>query len=574
MIPISVLFILHENHLKVTQICENFVFSVIMKCNQLKTIVKEGNMNQSFSDFGLSQEILKSLEELGYSSPTEVQGKVIPKVLLQEDLIVISKTGSGKTGAFGIPMLHALEKTDDGPKALILTPTRELAVQVDQDLKQMSKYKPVRTTVLYGGHSMQQEIEKLSKGAEIVTGTPGRVFDHMNQGNLKTNKIEYLVLDEADRMLDMGFFDQVQRIIKRIPGNRVTMLFSATMPPEIQKLCKTYMKTPETIEIESETKTVDSISQFYYKVESNEKRKQLHRILTVEQPDSCMVFCNTRIAVDRVNEFLEGKGYTCKALHGANSQSNRMRSIQQFKKGDFEVLVATDVAARGIHVDDLSLVINYDVPLEKDSYVHRIGRTGRAGNGGRAITLVTKDDLFSLYEIEEHVGVLIQEEPLPTDAEVASKPQKTPKPRPRVDHALASEHKSSRPHSHSKAHGQDRKGKVYEGTKPAHDGVTTHARPVHGASGHKPSQAVKSPNHNKSTYQGKATNHGNKPYESIPASNIAKPTARPVTPVTKPADAIIKPTMKSNVQPNLQPNENLPQKRESILTKLTKLFKK
>ena len=201
---------------------------------QLKTIVKEGNMKQSFSDFGLSQEILKSLEELGYSSPTEVQGKVIPKVLLHEDLIVISKTGSGKTGAFGIPMLHALEKTDDGPKALILTPTRELAVQVDQDLKQMSKYKPVRTTVLYGGHSMQQEIEKLLKGAEIVTGTPGRVFDHINQGNLKMNKIEYLVLDEADRMLDMGFFDQVQRIIKRIPGNRVTMLFSATMPPEIQ----------------------------------------------------------------------------------------------------------------------------------------------------------------------------------------------------------------------------------------------------------------------------------------------------------------------------------------------------
>lgn len=539
-----------------------------MKCNQLKTIVKEGNMNQSFSEFGLSQEILKSLEELGYSSPTEVQGKVIPKVLLHEDLIVISKTGSGKTGAFGIPMLHALDKTDDGPKALILTPTRELAVQVDQDLKQMSKYKPVRTTVLYGGHSMQQEIEKLAKGAEIVTGTPGRVFDHMNQGNLKTNKIEYLVLDEADRMLDMGFFDQVQRIIKKIPGNRVTMLFSATMPPEIQRLCKTYMKTPETIEIESETKTVDSISQFYYKVEANEKRKQLHRILTVEQPDSCMVFCNTRIAVDRVNEFLEGKGYTCKALHGANSQSNRMRSIQQFKKGDFEVLVATDVAARGIHVDDLSLVINYDVPLEKDSYVHRIGRTGRAGNGGRAITLVTKDDLFSLYEIEEHVGVLIQEEPLPTDEEVASKPQKTPKPRPRVDHALASEHKSNRPHSH------ERKAKSNEGVKPAHDGPATHARPVHGSkptSGHKPTQTTKTP------YQGnKPKYQGNKPYESKPitqpSETITKPVTKPVTKsvtpsvVSKPANTVTTPATHQTIQK--------PHKRESILSKLTKLFKK
>ncbi len=514
--------------------------------------MKEGNMNQLFSDFGLSQEILKSLEELGYSSPTEVQGKVIPKVLRKEDLIVISKTGSGKTGAFGIPMLHALEKTDDGPKALVLTPTRELAVQVDQDLKQMSKYKPVRTTVLYGGHSMQQEIEKLSQGVEIVTGTPGRVFDHMNQGNFKTHKIEYLVLDEADRMLDMGFFDQVQRIIKRIPGNRVTMLFSATMPPEIQKLCKTYMKTPETIEIESETKTVDTISQFYYKVEANEKRKQLHRILTVEQPDSCMVFCNTRFAVDRVNEFLESKGYSCKALHGANSQSNRMRSIQQFKKGDFEVLVATDVAARGIHVDDLSLVINYDVPQEKDSYVHRIGRTGRAGNGGRAITLVTKDDLFSLYEIEEHVGVLIQEEPLPTDAQVASKPQKTPKPRSRVDHALTSEHKSNRPHSQSKGQGHDRKGKPSDARKTSNEGPRPAQTP-------RPAQAPRPASNSQNRP------YPNKPYQgNKPTVAITKPTEainKPTEVITKPTEAIIKVVDK-------QPT------RESILSKITKLFKK
>ncbi len=525
-------------------------------------------MNQSFSDFGLSQDLLKSLEELGYSSPTEVQGKVIPKVLLHEDLIVISKTGSGKTGAFGIPMLHALEKSDDGPKALILTPTRELAVQVDQDLKHMSKYKPIRTTVLYGGHSMQQEIEKLSQGAEIVTGTPGRVFDHMNQGNLKTHKIEYLVLDEADRMLDMGFFDQVQRIIKRIPGNRVTMLFSATMPPEIQKLCRTYMKTPETIEIESETKTVDTISQFYYKVEANEKRKQLHRILTVEQPDSCMVFCNTRIAVDRVNEFLEGKGYTCKALHGANSQSNRMRSIQQFKKGDFEVLVATDVAARGIHVDDLSLVINYDVPQEKDSYVHRIGRTGRAGNGGRAITLVTKDDLFSLYEIEEHVGVLIQEEELPTDAQVASKPQKTPKPRPRVDHALASEHRSSRPNSHTRSQGQERKGKPVDAKKPVHAVKPASPSPSQsGKSVHTELQGVKhqGEKHQSKAYQGKKT------YEA----KTAEVNTRPAVAVTKQADAITKPAIAITkpIDTISRPVDMQP-KRESILSKLTKLFKK
>lgn len=410
-------------------------------------------MTQTFREFGISENLLKSLEEIGYQAPTEVQAKVIPKVISGQDLIVISKTGSGKTGAFGIPMLEKLNHDLSGPKALILTPTRELAVQVDQDLKSMSKYKPIKTTVLYGGHSMVQEIEKLEKGVEIVTGTPGRVFDHITQGNLKTGSIEYLVLDEADRMLDMGFIDQVKRIIKKIPSKRVTMLFSATMPSEIQYLCKSYMNSPDTIEIESDTKTVDSITQYYYKVEANEKRRQLHRILTVEQPESCMVFCNTRIAVDRVNEFLENKGYSSKALHGANSQSNRMKSIQQFKKGGFEVLVATDVAARGIHVDDLSLVVNYDVPQDKDSYVHRIGRTGRAGNGGKAISLVTKDDLFTLYEIEEHVGALIPEEPLPTDEQVNAMPKRVPKPRTRPTTHTGSDkrydHKSNQSRSNS-----------------------------------------------------------------------------------------------------------------------------
>ena len=496
-------------------------------------------MNQTFSNFGISNEILKSLEELGYNTPTEVQEKSIPRVLEGKDLIVISKTGSGKTGAFGIPMLHSLDKSETSPRALILTPTRELAVQVDQDLKQMSKYKSIRTTVIYGGHSMVQEVEKLQKGVEIVTGTPGRVFDHMNQGNLKTENIQFLVLDEADRMLDMGFFDQVQRIIKRIPNNRVTMLFSATMPPEIQRLCKNYMKAPETIEIESETKTVDTISQFYYKVDANEKRKQLHRILTVEQPESCMIFCNTRIAVDRVNEYLDGKGYSCKALHGANTQSNRMRSIQQFKKGDFEVLVATDVAARGIHVDDLSLVINYDVPQDKDNYIHRIGRTGRAGNGGRAITLVTKDDLFTLYEIEEHVGVLIQEEPLPTDAEVASKPQKTPRPRvakpDTVEHGHGRNSGGERKASHGNKPPTSSKGnKSGPGVKPASGSPSAHAnKPSHT---NKPAQTNKPVQRDKPNYDNRKQYGINTPHTNRPPSSPSAPISNQTTPV-KPIDS-------------------------------------
>jgi superfamily II DNA/RNA helicase len=258
------------------------------------------------------------------------------------------------------------------------------------------------------------------------------------------------------------------------------------MPSEIQRLCKAYMKEPFTIEIESDTKTVDTITQYYYKVEANEKRRQLHRILTVEQPESCMVFCNTRIAVDRVNEFLDNKGYTSKALHGANTQSNRMKSIQQFKKGDFEVLVATDVAARGIHVDDLSLVVNYDVPQDKDSYIHRIGRTGRAGNGGKAITLVTKDDLYSLYEIEEHVGVLIPEEPLPSDEAVSAMPRRTPKPRAKVEHVKDQAHGHKKrpdqvkPH-HPKPHAKPHQAKTHpsksQEVRP-HQARPQHVKPI------------------------------------------------------------------------------------------------
>ena len=379
-------------------------------------------------------------------------GRRFPKVLEGKDLIVISKTGSGKTGAFGIPMLQMLEKGSGKPQALILAPTRELAVQVDRDIRAMSKFKDVRTTTVYGQHSMNAELEALDHGVEIIAGTPGRVLDHLKQGSLVTDQIHFLVLDEADRMLDMGFIDQVQRIISKLPKNRVTMLFSATMPDEIQTLCQRYMKDPITIELESDTKTVDTVEQFYFRVEHNEKRKQLYRILCVEQPKSCMIFCNTRVAADRVNDFLNGRGFSSKSIHGANSQSSRMRAIDQFKKGGFQILCATDVAARGIHVEDLALVINYDVPQEKDSYVHRIGRTGRAGHGGRAMTLVTKDDLFSLYEIEEHVGVLIEEMPLPTDEAFNS----ASKPTPRKTTPRTSERKSGRRSSEGGSKGRSR----------------------------------------------------------------------------------------------------------------------
>lgn len=374
-------------------------------------------MNGSFKDLGISQPILQAIEEMEFKTPTDVQKIAIPHILNKEDLIIMSKTGSGKTAVFGVSILQLTDPKAIGPQCLVLTPTRELAVQVDSDLKQMSKYVEHRTTAVYGQHSMNVEIQALKKGATIVTGTPGRVFDHISQGNLNTKNIRFLVLDEADRMLDMGFFDQVLKIIKTLPRDRVTLLFSATIPSEIKKICREYMKTPLTIEIESQTKTVDTIRQVHYRVDRKEKQLQLNHLLLIEQPESCIIFCNTKYDVDHVHSFLSRKGYSSEALHGDIPQGKRLKTMDQFKQGHFHLLVATDVAARGIHVDDLSLVINYDVPLDKDSYVHRIGRTGRAGNGGHAITLVTTDDIMSLYDIEEHIGAVIDEADLPTEAD-------------------------------------------------------------------------------------------------------------------------------------------------------------
>ncbi len=373
-------------------------------------------MEKSFKDIGISPPILRAIEEMGFVAPTEVQRLAIPHILKKEDLTVMSKTGSGKTAVFGVSMLQLIDPSaEDGPQALILTPTRELAVQVDSDIRQMSKYLPLKTTAVYGQHNIASEIQAINQGVSIISGTPGRVYDHIRHGKLKTKNIRFLVIDEADRMMDMGFLYQVVRIIKTLPKDRVTLLFSATLPPEVRRICREFMRQPITIEIESQTMTVDTTEQVYYRVEKGQKNLQLHRILIAEQPESCIIFCNMKVAVDRVQMFLARKGHSCQALHGDIPQSKRLKTVEQFKKGEFHLLIATDVAARGIHIDDLSLVINYDVPIEKDSYVHRIGRTGRIGHLGRAITLVTGDDIMGLYEIEEHIGAMIKEGELPSD---------------------------------------------------------------------------------------------------------------------------------------------------------------
>lgn len=273
-------------------------------------------MNNNFKDLGICPPILKAIEEMGYQTPTEVQSRVIPHILNKNDVIVMSKTGSGKTAVFGIPLLQMSDPCSLEPQCLILTPTRELAVQIDNDLKQMSAYLEHKTMAVYGQHSMKAEIQALRKGVSIVTGTPGRVYDHICNGNLNVNQVKFLVLDEADRMLDMGFIDQVFKIIKTLSKERITLLFSATMPSEIKSICRSYMNNPITVEIESQTKTVDTIDQKYYRVNNNEKQTQLHRLLMTETPESCLIFCNTRYTVDRVHSFLTSKGYAAQAIHG------------------------------------------------------------------------------------------------------------------------------------------------------------------------------------------------------------------------------------------------------------------
>lgn len=468
---------------------------------------KKRTMKSSFNDLGVSPPILRALDKMGFVEPTEVQGKAIPHILSKEDLIVISKTGSGKTAVFGIPMLQLTNPGEAGPQGLILTPTRELAVQVDSDLKQMSVYLKHRTTAVYGQHSMNSEIQALAKGVTIVTGTPGRVYDHICHGNIKTDHIRFFVIDEADRMLDMNFLDQVVQIVKTLPAERITLLFSATIPPEVRKVCREYMKHPITIEIESQTKTVDTIEQKYYRVEHDRKNTQLNRLLMVEQPESCMIFCNTKAAVDRVQGFLSRKGFASQALHGDIPQGKRMRTIQQFKNGEFNLLVATDVAARGIHIEDLSLVVNYDVPQEKDSYIHRIGRTGRAGKTGRAITLVTGDDIMSLYDIEEHIGAMIEEAELPSDALVnerradaekwlqsmAKKPEQTP---PQSGAPNRNNHKKSsgpRPHEQHRQYQKPRNNPAEARTEKQSQPSSEPVRPVEAQKAAEMSQSHQQP---------------------------------------------------------------------------------
>lgn len=357
-----------------------------------------------FSDYHLSSELLKAIRMLNFKSPTNVQEQVIPAVIEQKDIIVKSQTGSGKTAAFAIPICHLVGWEENKPQALVLTPTRELAIQVKEDIFNIGRFKRLKVAAVYGKSPFYNQEKELKQKTHIVVGTPGRTIDHLERGTFNTSNIKYLVIDEADEMLNMGFIEQIETIISSLPKERVTVLLSATMPTDIKKLCDNYMKDPIFVEIEEQNSTADRIYQERYNVDQRDKIALLRDITIIENPDSCMIFCNTKQKVDEVyNELAELK-YSCAKIHGGMEQQDRLRVMNDFKLGYFRYLVATDVAARGIDIDDITLVINYDIPQDSESYVHRIGRTGRASKEGRAITFVTKNEDKFLTDIHQYIG--------------------------------------------------------------------------------------------------------------------------------------------------------------------------
>jgi len=374
---------------------------------------------RKFHNYIISEDIVKALNGLEYEIPTEVQAKVIPAALEENDLIVKAQTGSGKTAAYVIPICERTEWLENKPQALILTPTRELAVQVKEDFINIGRFKRIKATAIYGGHPFSIEKAELKQKTHVVVGTPGRVMDHIKKGTLPLNKINCLVIDEADRMLDMGFIEQVEAIMNELPRERMTMLFSATMSDEVKSLSLNYMKDPINIDVSEADLVTADINHFVYITDEEDKFDLLTDVTIIEKPDSCIIFCSTKDRVDMVCERLNDLGYPCNKMHGGMEQKDRLSAMNRFKRGKYRYLVATDVAARGIDIENISLVINYDIPLDEENYVHRTGRTGRAGRKGKAITFVTPTQTRYLQDIEELIRFKIQEITKPDKKEVA-----------------------------------------------------------------------------------------------------------------------------------------------------------
>ena len=384
----------------------------------------------TFENLKLIEPILRALQEEGYSIPTPIQEKSIPILLQGKDLLGCAQTGTGKTAAFSIPILQKLYKTDNrqGIKALILTPTRELAIQIGESFEAYGKYTGLRHAVIFGGVGQKPQTDELKRGIQILIATPGRLQDLVNQGFINLKTLDFFVLDEADRMLDMGFIHDIRRILKLLPPRRQTLFFSATMPPEIEKLAKSMLTAPEKVEVTPVSSTVDTISQSIYFVEKKEKKDLLLYLLKDPAIESVLIFTRTKYGADKLARILNKAGIGAEAIHGNKSQNARQRALTGFKSHTLRVLIATDIAARGIDVDQLSHVINYELPNIPETYVHRIGRTGRAGHNGVAISFCESEELPYLKDIQKLIGKtipIVKEHPFITSTGTKAQETKT-----------------------------------------------------------------------------------------------------------------------------------------------------
>jgi len=376
----------------------------------------------TFSDLELAQPLHKALEDLGYERPSPVQAAAIPHMLKGKDVMALAQTGTGKTAAFALPLLTNIDTELAQPQILVMAPTRELAIQVAEAFQAYSRYiKGFHVLPIYGGQPYPLQIKALKRGPQVIVGTPGRLLDHLNRGTLKLNNIKALVLDEADEMLRMGFIEDVETMMAATPKDKQTALFSATMPDAIKRIGNSYMQDPEFVKIETKTATVENIDQRYWFVRGNTKMEALTRILETETYDGVIIFSRTKTMTVEIAEKLEARGYSAAAINGDMTQQNRERVINRLKNGGLDILVATDVAARGLDVPRLDLVINYDIPYDAESYVHRIGRTGRAGRSGSAILFVAPREKRMLFTIEKLTRQRITEMNLPSRDDVSAK---------------------------------------------------------------------------------------------------------------------------------------------------------
>ncbi|CAA9438467.1 MAG: ATP-dependent RNA helicase Bcep18194_A5658 [uncultured Ramlibacter sp.] len=377
-------------------------------------------MTDSFSNLSLAEPLARAVAEMGYEQMTPIQAQAIPVVLTGKDVMGAAQTGTGKTAAFSLPLLQRLlkhENTSTSParhpvRALVLLPTRELADQVAQQVKLYAKYTSLRSAVVFGGMDMKPQTLELKKGVEILVATPGRLLDHIEAKNAVLNQVEYVVLDEADRMLDIGFLPDLQRILSYLPKQRTTLLFSATFSPEIRRLANSYLKDPVTVEVSRPNATASTVEQHFYSVTDEDKRRAVKQIIRQRGISQAFVFVNSKLGCARLARSFEREGMNAVAMHGDKSQDERLKALAAFKAGEVDLLVATDVAARGLDIKDVPAVFNFDVPFNPEDYIHRIGRTGRAGASGLAVTLVSNSDARLVADLEKLLKKKIELEPI------------------------------------------------------------------------------------------------------------------------------------------------------------------